>query len=391
MNDHDLLPKFYEDLARSVASKGWEELPPYPPPGNGNRQVLDLTLQRLALARFIHNDEFTSACDQRVGHNQDVALRLHLLLTCVETLGRAASSEPFLDFGSWLETKRKPDAGQRDDAIREVLGEPSSVAAMAGKAKAIHKAYKNTHGFRTNFYRFFACSIDTEMLARMVRECWIYKGPCTAPVAVPAELPITGGFGDRPECKKPVCTKDKEAERICRGMYNIGKGWRRWQSLDREARIRDIARALESMRNEFSHSLKPSWSNMDKNPFGYYGEQLLAALLAHQIRLLEDTDFSALSKDHRLCVREGVHYFVKEGVAFLRRSTAPDELDGWVDRQITFAKQLARHKEAEAMRPDSIYLHEHDMVFCVATKPITFLLEDMIENGLKNLVHECSR
>lgn len=113
--------ELFNSVKEDIASKGWGDVPDLNTLDDTGKKIIELILKRFALAKALQTDEHQSPINREAGYYQDTALRLYLLLTCMEILGRLGSDNLFVDFSSWLITKKSPIKEERDKFVEDLF------------------------------------------------------------------------------------------------------------------------------------------------------------------------------------------------------------------------------------------------------------------------------
>lgn len=361
----------FKSVKEDIAERGWGEIPDLDTLDDTKKEEMELILRRLALAKVLQSDTHSSEINKAAGSFEDSALRLYLLLTCVEILGRLGAESKYVDFSRWLNTKKDPIKKSRNEFIDELVlkyeAEPNSKEKLLILTTEIHDNYKTTHGFRSNFYIFFNNCIDSEMRALICENIWIYKDNPLIPFA---SLDTIGtDFND---------TSQPELEQLTNSR-------RRWEALKENDRLKEILKVCETIRNEYTHGLIPNKPTQDKYPVFEDIREAVSAIVADKLHYLSDTLFQEqLRSGGNTVTLNGVNCIVNNGTLYIRDSDF-NEIDkvGWIEI----------HKERANViydRGDALFVPSINMAIATPGKALTYYLEDWILNAIKNILQNSS-
>lgn len=315
-----------------------------------------LVLRRLALAQALHSDEAFSDINRSAGYFEDTALRLYLLLTCVELVGRLRKP-PFRDFRSWIGAKKNASP-----ARTHILADRLSKAPIATNEQALelviglHDAYLAEHGFRTYFLRFFTEQLDDNVRLEIATKIWVYRGD---PAFAGSIFVVEEGYWEAAERLQPLVTARAA-----------------WDALPTDDRILKIARACEKIRNDYTHGLVPRIVSTDKDHRAPV-YPVLAALRSSNIRVVARAEYDAVGTGGMGF--NNVSCKVRDGVLFVLENTIDGKsIDEWADT-------LIRHYSVPVSRGHDLVI-DNKIILGVQQSPLTAYLRRWIASAMCNVL-----
>ena len=329
---------------------------------------LDRLLRRLALASALQTDDPFPPLERSAGPSQVSALRLYLLLTCVDQLAQAWRTDRFLDFKDWLAIHDEEVATQRIRALEAALGDSGgkieSVQALSTVVTSTYDEYKRVHGFRTSFYRFFQECLDPDLRDQIVAQCWVYRDNPLVPWG--ALHLVQAGYNER---RTPDLARLSDARA-------------RWDGFGIEERLRQIGRVCEYIRNDYTHGLLPTPVTGDRNPIFEDTERATAAaILMGAVTPVTEEEFTRLAQAEGgsgtwFSVRAVLHNGTLFPVAV---DLSDKELNPWLE------EVLARcHQPYD--RGDTVFLWSHRLALATSAGALTTHLHAWLDNAISRLL-----
>ena len=181
------LDELYGDFRLRVESHGWERPIDFQSVAEDLKPEIEYILRRRALAVALHTDEIFSKFSKAAGIYQDTALRLYLLLTCIEIIGELHRGDRFYPFGIWLNVKKGCASKKRNEILQKLFPENSATIETPDRflriIKKFHRHYLDIHGFATHFYVFFNECLDSQLRTWILEQCWVYEDDPLTPWA----------------------------------------------------------------------------------------------------------------------------------------------------------------------------------------------------------------
>lgn len=362
------LEELYRNFHDRVKNHGWTAPASLTTlPGSLQRKI-ERILRRRALAVALHTDEMFSNVQKAAGLYQDTAVRLYLLLTCIEIIGEMYRGDTFYPFGTWLETKKDSITKERNELLDQVLwqsdGRIDSSDHLLNAVRSIHRFYQEIHGFATHFYVFFRECLDGSLRSWIAQHCWVYKDN---PLTIWAGLHLVGpGYSH---------TRTPELQRLTNAR-------RIWDSLDIEQRIRQIAQCCQLIRNDYTHGLIATPATQDKRSWieDEYKETLMA-IQSDKILLATEHDFRQWQQ---LAQGSGTLFGVRTVTHDGRFIVLASDLEG--KDVSTWLRQVYDSCARQFDHGDTVYILAHHQALATEEKPLTRHLEEWIDNGLKNII-----
>ena len=192
----------------------------------------------------IQDDEVFTKINKGIGMFEEGALRMHLYLTCIESLARMLTGNNFLTFGSWISAKKEPYRTEKDNIkIDENLSNEKI-------AKKFSDSYNSIHGTRTMFYYFFTNGLTVSQKEKLAENMLVIESN-----PLPKVYHIFSSFPSGKKSGNSDLDMVEEKNSL-------------WKEIKIEVRLELIAKALYKVRNHFTHSLIPYTSVQDKKgPF----------------------------------------------------------------------------------------------------------------------------
>lgn len=201
--------------------------------------VYNLILRRMKLAENLRDEEVFTTVNKGVGLFEEGALRLHLLLGCIEVIARLMGKSNFIDYNSWLSANKSAYVEERASVSID------DTATQEQVAHAYHQEYLKLHGVKNHFYRFFHECLTDEDKKALLNACWVMK---KRPLPHLYDLQSVG----------------TEIDNTNESLNEAALERTKWNNLDKETKVTWIAEALYSIRNLYTHSLVPYTSVQDK-------------------------------------------------------------------------------------------------------------------------------
>ena len=195
--------------------------------------LVNLILRRLKLAENIGTGELFNHVNFSVGSYEESALKLHLIITCIELSSKFRSDEEHIHFLDWLNKKKKEgfDITQPDGSTNSEV------------AKSFFECYNKTYGVNTQYKYFFMKGLNRKDQDWLLSLCWCWKSKKME------YMPMLGFYLEQEQSSttnfEPV---------VC---------FNKWKSFDRDKKVKMIASTVYSCRNAYTHSLRPYTSAND--------------------------------------------------------------------------------------------------------------------------------
>ena len=277
------LDELYRDFQARVESHGWARSVDFEALPEGLQPQIERILRRRALAVALHTDEIFSKIQKAAGVYQDTALRLYLLLTCIEIIGEMYRGDSFYPFDTWLKIKQGPVAKERKGILDHLFSKSGGNIDTPGRVlkavKMIHRRYQDVYGFATHFHVFFHECLDSALRTWIAQHCWVYEDDPLTSWAALHLVELGYSYTHTPELQRLTDSR------------------RRWDSLAIDQRIQKIARCCQLIRNDYTHGLIAAPAPQDKQSwFEDNDKQTLAAIEAGKIVLAPEEEFREWQK-----------------------------------------------------------------------------------------------
>jgi hypothetical protein len=362
------LDELYRDFQARSESYGWARPIDLDAMHGRVHPRIERVLRRRALAVALHTDEIFSKIQKATGVYQDTALRLYLLLTCIEIIGEMYRGDSFYPFETWLKINKGAVAKERkgilDQQFSERGGDIDTSERLLEAVGTIHRRYKDIYGFATHFYVFFQECLDSSVRTWIAQHCWVYEDNPLTPWAALHLVEPGYSYTRTPELRRLTDSR------------------RKWDRLDIDRRIRKIARCCQLIRNDYTHGLIATPAPQDKRSwFEDNDKQTLAAIEAGKIVLAPEEEFREWQKlAQGSGTMFGVNTVTHEG-QFVARAL---DLDGEDYEQ--WLKKVCESCRRPFDHGDTVFIWTHNQALATREKPLTRHLEEWIDNGLKNIV-----
>ena len=313
------LDTLYASFRARCEARGWPSPTDLGTLSPDRQYQFDRLLRRMALASALQTDDLFPPLERTAGPSQGSALRLYLLLTCVDQLARVWRTDRFLIFKNWLETHDNVTTTQRTEALKVALsasgGTIESVQALSKAVITVYEQYKRVHGFRTNFYMFFQECLDPGLRDQIAAQSWVYR--------------------DEPFVRWDALHLVQEGynERRTPDLARLSDARARWDGFGFEERLREIARVCEFIRNDYTHELVPTPVSRDRKPFFEDTQRATAAaILTGSITLVNEDEFTRLAQtEGGSCTWFSVRTVLHDGTLFPAAVDLSDkELNQWL-------------------------------------------------------------
>ena len=201
---------------------------------------INLILRRIKLSDNVHSDDVFTKINKGIGMFEDGALRMHLYLTCIESLARMLTSNKFLPFGNWINAKKEPYKSEKASVS---LSENMSNEEIV---KSYNDKYNSLHGTKSMFYYFFVNGLSEEQRIEFTQNMFVLESN-----------PLPKVYHINPLEFSKVKTGNDDLDIIVDKRII-------WDKLKMEIKLELIAKAFYKVRNHFTHSLIPYTSVQDK-------------------------------------------------------------------------------------------------------------------------------
>lgn len=297
---------------------------------------LTLVADRLVLIDALHDDDPRGEIARKVGLWQDSGLRLYLMLTCMNMLGSLCTpAGRHLDFEQWLESDDAPEWSRNHP--------PSESESDVKRAKALFIAYREVHGIRREFERFFDV-LPVGEFDSAIASWWV----CDANPIVPTILQAieTGYESDHPD------------------LARVAEARRRWDLLAAQAKRRKVIGFLYRIRNRYTHGLRVTVSPMDKDPVFPVYREAARRIREGRIDILCDESFNRIPSDGGFGFNKLECRLNEDRLALRAASIGASDLT----RELIAMRECG---ERTVNRSESVYLANEGLALSVLNRPLT--------------------
>ncbi len=366
--------EYYDKLRDSVSLRGWGELPRWSELDEAHQETVAVIVKRLALAQSLAGDLEGDQADQGADDAENTALKLYLLLTCVNVLGQADQDTAAMDFPTWLAanktTNNHLDADTLpDESEPEAESETPPEDSMESLATA-YEDFQSRFGSKSNFMHVFTKCIDHDVQRWIGNHCWVYEDD---PIENWSTLHLVQkGYNE---------SKTAEYERLT-------KARKRWDALTLQKSMVEIADICESIHHQFAVCISPMPLRGMKDPVPKVLREIGVAMADQHVNYLSETAFRKLDLGgtHTVII-DNIDCIIKDSELYVRLSNFEDrDTQSWQDQVLIWnPKQITRG--------EAITLPDMKRALVLPDKPLVDHLNDWIENALSQFIsnHQAAR
>ncbi len=366
-----LKEEYFSNIEKAVnGSINISELPNWNKADASVQNKLQLVLRRLNLSKSLVDEDISKWISANNENYELNALRLHLLLTCVNTLGEVSRIESPLTFLSWLDTSNSVTIRSiREEAINKAINSIGFVDDQKKAVKLIKSVfaqYRLNNSIESNFFSFFTDAVDGDTQSWISNNCWIYQ--------------------DNPLEKWSNLQNVKEGYSNLTTTENkrLTSARKRWDALDSYQRLFEISQFIEALYNQYNSCQTNPPVKPDKDPIAKVWRDIDLAVSEYKVNYLSNSLFNHLATDgQKFKFNEVRCVFKDEELIVLEGDVREKDREMWLKR---LSEWLKTKIDSGNTTGETIFLAAKNQALVVAENNFISSLEKWIDKGIKNIL-----
>lgn len=366
-----LKEEYFSNIEKAVnGSINISELPNWNKADTTVQNKLQLVLRRLNLSKSLVDEDISKWFSANNENYELNALRIHLLLTCINTLGEVSRIESPLTFLSWLDTSNSVTIRSiREEAINKAINSIGFVDDQKKAVKLIKSVfaqYRLNNSIESNFFSFFTDAVDGDTQSWIANNCWIYQDN---PLEKWSKLQnVKEGYSNltTPENKRLTSAR------------------KRWDTLDSYQRLFEISQFIESIYIQYNSCQTNQPVKPEKDPIAKVWRDIDLAVSEYKVNYLSNSLFNHLAADGQKfkfnevrCVYKDEELIVFEG------DVREKDREMWLKR---LSEWLKTKIDSGNIAGETIFLPTKNQALVVSENNFVSSLEKWIDKGIKNIL-----
>lgn len=321
---------------------------------DADADFLTRVVNRLCLARALYSADVFSEVNRQAGFFEDTALRLFLLTTVIDLFGSNPVARP--TYRQWLNS---PEALTIASEPPPAGPEHSEPARRLDVARRLSERFNEHEITQSAFGNFFRTCISSEVAARIIDECWVFIGSPLVPTAL--------------HCiREPYNPVDPEPM-----SASLSRARTRWDSLDINAKLRDIANFLRTYRANYAHGLVTYWSTGEKDHLPTNARRAVA-LASAQPRMVSRRSIDNLPAADKYVLGPLTVGLASDCILL------PDDITG--NERTRLGGDMALWARVPAKMGETVFAWNRDMAMASYDQPLPECLMDWIGEALDSWI-----